>query len=118
MAVLFVGSAALQLNDPDPWPWVAIYVAAAGMAALAFSGRYPACRRPGALAVALVALTWGLAIAFSSPRLPPFRDLFGDWEMHAAGIEERRETLGLLIVSCWSALVALPPRRGFSRRAS
>lgn len=114
MAALFAFSAVLQLNDPDPWGWVAIYLLAAALAAMAAAGRHPAWRRPVALTVAVWALAWALVVAFSSPRLPPLRDLVGDWAMYGAGIEERRETLGLLLLSCWSAVVALPPRRGFS----
>ncbi len=115
MTALFLLSAGLQLNDPDPGAWVAIYLAAAGLSAVAASGRHPAWRRPVALAVAVVALVWALAVAFSSPRLPPFVALFGDWEMHGAGIEERRETLGLLILSCWCTFIALPARRRLNR---
>lgn len=111
MGALFAFSAVLQLNDPDPWGWVAIYVVAAGLAGLAAAGHYPAWRRPLALAVAVWALVWALAVAFSSPRLPPLSDLVADWAMYGAGIEERRETLGLLLLSCWTALVALPRRR-------
>ena len=111
MAVVFLGSAALQLNDPDPVAWAAIYLAGALLAALAALGRYPPWRRPVALGVAFVALTWALTIAFGSPRQPPLGELVGDWGMYAAGVEERRETLGLLWLSCWAALVALPRRR-------
>lgn len=108
MTAVFLLSAGLQLNDPDPWAWVAIYLAAAGVSGLAATGRQPPWRRPAALAVALVALVWAIRVALSSPRLPPILALFGDWEMQAAGTEERRETLGLLFLSLWSAFVALP----------
>jgi hypothetical protein len=111
MGAVFGFSAILQLNDPDPWGWVAIYLLAAGLAAMAAAGRYPPWRRPLALAVAVWALVWALTVAFSSPRLPPLTDLVADWAMYGAGIEERRETLGLLLLSCWTALVALPRRR-------
>jgi hypothetical protein len=110
MAALFVFSAVLQLNDPDPLAWVAIYLVAAGLTAVAASGRHPSWRRPAAVCVALVALGWALTVAASSPRLPPLSELVGDWGMYAAGIEERRETLGLLILSAWLAVVALPRR--------
>jgi hypothetical protein len=61
-----------------------------------------------AVVLALVAVAWALAIAFTSPEVPPLRALVGDWEMRAAGIEERRETLGLLLLALWAAVVALP----------
>lgn len=115
MAAILVLSAGLQLNDPDPVVWVAIYAAAALLAALAATGRRPAWRRPVALVVAFVALGWALSVAFSSPRVPPLGELVGDWRMYASGVEERRETLGLLWIACWSALVALPARRGVTR---
>lgn len=117
MAAIFLLSAGLQFNDPDPVRWVAIYLAGALLATVAATGQRPAWRRPVALIVAFTALAWGLAVAFSSPRIPPLGDLMGDWHMYAVGIEERRETLALLWLSCWSALVALPPpSRGVTRR--
>jgi len=94
-----------------------MYLAAAGLAALAATGRRPPWRRPAALLVAFIALAWALAVAFSSPRLPPLGELVGDWQMYASGVEERRETLGLLWVACWCALVALPARRRTPVRA-
>lgn len=109
MGALFAFSALLQLNDPDPARWVALYAGAAALAVLAATGRYPSWRRPVALAVAVIALVWAVAVALGSPVLPPLTALVGDWEMHGAGIEERRETLGLLIVSFHAAWVALPP---------
>jgi hypothetical protein len=114
MAAVFGFSALLQLNDPDPWGWVLIYALAAALSALAATGRYPAWRRPVALTIAVSAVAWALAVAFSSPRLPPLWDLVGDWAMYGAGIEERRETLGLLLLACWMAYVALPGRRAVS----
>lgn len=114
MAAVFGFSALLQLNDPDPWGWVLIYAVAAALSALAATGRHPAWRRPAALTIAVAAVVWALVVAFSSPRLPPLGDLVGDWAMYGAGIEERRETLGLLLLACWMAFVALPPRRAVS----
>jgi ribose/xylose/arabinose/galactoside ABC-type transport system permease subunit len=107
MAVLFAYSATLQLNDPDPVWWVAIYLAAAALAAMAAGGYRPPWRRPVALVVTLAALTWALAIAVTNPELPPLTALVQDWQMRQTGIEERRETLGLLVLSLWSAVVAV-----------
>jgi hypothetical protein len=112
MAAIFLFSAVLQLNDPDPAPWVAIYLAAGGLAALAAAGCRPPWRRPAAVILAGIAVAWALAIAFTSPEVPPLRALVGDWGMRAAGIEERRETLGLLLLALWAAVVALPGRNG------
>jgi hypothetical protein len=38
--ILFVLSAALQYNDPDPWLWMPIYLYGAVLCWLAFRGRY------------------------------------------------------------------------------
>jgi len=38
--ILFVFSAALQYNDPDPWLWIPIYMYAAILCWLAFRGKY------------------------------------------------------------------------------
>lgn len=38
--VLFVVSAALQYNDPDPWLWMPIYLYGAVLCWFAFRGRY------------------------------------------------------------------------------
>lgn len=111
LAALFLFSAALQFNDPDPLAWVVVYAGAAALAGVAAAGRHPAWRRPAALALSFVALVWALAVALGSPVLPPLTALVGDWEMHDAGIEERRETIGLLIVSLYAAWVAMPSRR-------
>lgn len=104
LAGLFVFSALLQLNDPDPIGWIAVYLWAAALAAAVAWGRRPAWLRPAALTLAIVALAWALLVALTSPRLPPLSALVADWEMHDAGVEERRETIGLLLVSLYAAL--------------
>ena len=38
--LLFVVSAALQYNDPDPWLWIPIYMYSAVLCWFAFRGRY------------------------------------------------------------------------------
>lgn len=57
--ILSLWSAYLQLNDPDPARWVAIYLACALVAGLESAGK----GQPKlALGVAVVALAWALAI--------------------------------------------------------
>ena len=38
--ILFVISATLQYNDPDPWLWIPIYLYSAVLCGLAFLGKY------------------------------------------------------------------------------
>jgi hypothetical protein len=100
--VLAFWAAYLQLNDPDPERWFALY-AAAGVSALRFATGKPSPRL--ALTLALIALGWALAIV---------PELWGRWQpsdlsvsMTSARpeIEFGREFGGLVIVAtyCLSA---------------
>jgi hypothetical protein len=106
-AGLFAVAAALQLNDPDPVGWFAIYAAAAVVSALA------AARRlwwPSAAVVGAVALIWGASFA---PRVISggmLRDLAAAMGP-TTGAEEARELLGLAIVVLWMAVLT-PVGRG------
>jgi len=109
MLLLFVSSALLQLNDPDPFAWTAVYAAAAIICGLELTGRlravYPAL-------LALTALAWAATIAPRVLGKVPFRDMFAEFEMGDLGIEESREMYGLVIVAAWMAVLALrKPRR-------
>ena len=109
-ALMFAASVAVQYNDPDPLPWMAIYGGAAIIALLEISHRvrpvFPAL-------LSLTALGWAATIA---PRViwkVPFAEMFGAFEMKNVGIEESREMYGLLLVALWMAAVALAGwRRG------
>lgn len=108
MALLFAYAAFLQLNDPDPAVWVAIY----GAATLAL---IPAVlRRPLPRAVpatlATVSLAWALWLATIVFGDQPVHDMFPDQEKTGWVIvdaEEGREMGGLLIIAAtMAALVA------------
>jgi hypothetical protein len=100
--VLFLLSAALQLNDPDPWAWVIFYAFAAWLSLMAGKKNfYPSLH----LAQVVIALLWGSYILF-------FRDGVQEWYAeHSSAelvhkmqadkpwIEETRELGGLLIVA-------------------
>ena len=102
MLLLFVGSALLQLNDPDPFAWTAVYAAAAVMCGVELTGRlrvaYPAL-------LALTALVWAATIAPRVLGKVPFGAMFAEFEMRDVGIEESREMYGLLIVAVWMAVL-------------
>ena len=95
LAVLFLFGAAVQYNDPDPLPWIAIYLAAAAVCLLAAFHRLPWLL---AAVVAAIALVWALTLA---PRVfpdAPFARPFVSWEMKNETVELAREMYGLLII--------------------
>ncbi|HJO02674.1 MAG TPA: transmembrane 220 family protein [Acidobacteriota bacterium] len=102
MAAVFLLSAAVQYNDPDPLAWMVIYLAATAVS-LAALGAIPVTRV--AIAVAAAALIWTATLlpAVARTSLPA---LFESWEMMSADVEEGREVGGLLLVVGWMAIVA------------
>jgi hypothetical protein len=112
LAVMFLISAVLQYDDPDPLRWAALYIAAA--AACVLTGRV----RRGwwlAVGVGVISLAWAVAL---SPILPEVRlgDLARSMKAEKPTIELGRELLGLVIVFVWMAVLVLVSRR--DRRAS
>jgi hypothetical protein len=98
---------AVQYNDPDPVLWVAIYGAACVISVVAGLRR----RVPRAISgvVAVVALTWGMALALDVPGLGTFTHMFDAWEMRSQAIEQAREASGLFIVVAWMFMLFLRP---------
>ena len=107
MTLLFVFAAAVQYNDPDPWSWIALYLAAAGVT-------LTAVWRPGqwipAAAVAVVSIVWALALAPAAARTS-FPDLFQSWQMMSTEMEEGRELGGLILAAVWTGALALRAKR-------
>jgi hypothetical protein len=106
LATLFVYAAAVNLNDPDPLRWVAMYLGTAITSLAAFSKRLPAAVP---IALAAVALTWAAVVAWAGigeshpmkgfPQVGPLRE------------EVVREGLGLLLVGGWMVVIAVRARR-------
>jgi hypothetical protein len=101
MLLLFVFAAVVQVNDPDPFKWIALYLLAAVACTLDLRGRHNTWF---SVAVALMATGWALLIAPRVIGSVPFREMFGAWEMKDTGIEESREMYGLSLVALWMAL--------------
>jgi hypothetical protein len=97
-AVLFLFSAVVQWNDPDPLPWMAIYGAASILCVAAAMGlgrlRWPAT-------IAGLAMVWAIVIFTGLADLTAFTRMFTTYEMMSADQEEAREILGLAIVILW-----------------
>jgi hypothetical protein len=102
MAALFVFSAVVQVNDPDPLRWILLYGLAALVCVLEARRTMP---WPVAAAAAAVALVAAVLIARDLD-FAPVASLFEQWEMRDTSIEETREVGGLLIVAAWMTVVA------------
>jgi hypothetical protein len=111
MAALFAVAAGLQLNDPDPVGWTAIYAAAALACGLAAAGRGA---WPLAAAVGAVAAVWAATLAPAAARLGDVARAMGP----DTGAEEARELVGLVLVAAtMAALVVARDRFRGPRRA-
>ncbi len=99
---IFLLSAAVQWNDPDPLVWIAGYLVAAGLSLAAFFGRIPIL--PNAVAAIVFGL-WFLSLAGTIPGAPS--EAFTSFEMRAPGHEEPREAVGLLICAAWTGFLAI-----------
>jgi Transmembrane family 220, helix len=98
---IFLLSAAVQWNDPDPLLWIAGYLVAAALSAAACFGRIPVL--PNACASLAFAL-WFLSLASSLPGAPS--EAFTSFEMVAPAHEQPREAIGLLICTAWTGFLA------------
>ena len=90
MTILFIGFAAVQYNDPDPYIWVPVYLFPAVVSAIIFTGRWVS-----PLIILLGSIAFFVGGFFQWP---------AHWEgvalkngMKSINIEEGREALGLLI---------------------
>ena len=108
MAVLALIAAYLQLNDPDPTRWVALYLGCSLVACL-----YAATRpsRPLALGMALVSLAWAAAIVPELIGRWKPGQLFESMAESRPELEYGREFGGLCIVATYCALSYFLARR-------
>jgi len=98
LALMFVAFAALQLNDPDPYLWIPIYIVMVVVCALAYLGKfYPKI-------MILLTVVYALLCVYYFPgvnewlHLEDKSQLFDNIaKMEHPFIEESREFLGLLI---------------------
>jgi len=100
--LMFVFSVVVQINDPDPIPWMAIYGAAALACLLSLTGRLP---WRFAVITGVVALAWAATIMPRVIGQVPFLDMFAEFEMKDIGVEESREMYGLLLIGGWMAVL-------------
>jgi hypothetical protein len=101
MTAYFCFATIVQLNDPDAPRWIALYSAAAVVTALAAFRPLP---RLWPALLGLIALGWALTLLPEAVGTS-FRQLFETWQMMSPGMEVGRESLGLLIVAAWMAVL-------------
>jgi hypothetical protein len=89
---IFLLSAAVQYNDPDPWIWIAGYLFPAALACAAVFGRARDCFWPAAAGAGLYAAAGAW--------------IFPGWISEWFGDEVFREAGGLWIATVWLALLA------------
>ena len=98
LAVLFSLSVGLQVNDPDPVDWMAMYGVAAITAALLPSRRMFAFL---SLVVGIAAAGWSAYLASQVFDQLAFSDLWLKMSEKGGAVEEEREGGGLLINGVW-----------------
>jgi hypothetical protein len=98
-ALLAVAAAVVQLNDPDPAGWFAVYFSAALVAGAAAANRLSPWPP---LALAALSAVWAATIApriVGTPGFPSFGLSAQSHGMLEPHVEETREMFGLLIVA-------------------
>lgn len=100
--IAFLLSAAVQYNDPDMLPWVAVYAAAALLCILQQLNRVPIILPAALLSVALLWIALLLPAVMNGV---PWADIFDSLSMKTKSVEEAREIGGLLLVAIWSSVI-------------
>lgn len=103
----YIASAAVQLNDPDPLQWIAIYTAAA-LCCAAWERRWAPQNAPAF--VAGIALLWSATLLVSIPTDVHLGRSLTEWQMNVDGSELVREVGGLWFVAAWMAALWWCPR--------
>ena len=109
MTAVFAAAALLQYNDADAVRWVLVYGAAAVLAGVAaWRGTAPV---PAAVCLAAIALTWAVVLAARVPGIDVYAHVADSWRMQSSGVEEARESLGLLLVAACGVVIGAASRR-------
>jgi hypothetical protein len=103
-ALLFVVSAGLQYNDPDPVRWAALYGGAAVTTVLALHTRSGWI---AAAVVGVVAAVWGGWLWHLVIGHVLFSDFWRKMSEKGGKVEEMREAGGLTIVCTWLSVSSL-----------
>ena len=102
MQFVFLASAVVQYNDPDPLLWVVVYLGAWLACCLWHMGRLG---RKASAGVCLLAVLASVLVDWSAPADAQFLMAMGDWQMSEAGSELLRESGGLAVIGLWMAVL-------------
>lgn len=115
MTALFALSVAVQYNDPDPLPWMAIYGAACAISVVSAVRGVPSL--VPSMVIGSAALAWGvLWIATGQSAPSDVLHMFDAWEMRSMPVEEAREAGGLMIIMVSMTINVLRARSSDRRR--
>ncbi len=98
MIGIFLLSAIVQYNDPDPLLWIVVYSIAALVSYLAFSPRLEK-RLP--LYLGILAFGWAVCHLPDVWGRVSIGEIFQSIEMKTIAVEKAREMGGLLIIGTW-----------------
>ena len=98
----YLASALVQYNDPDPWSWICIYLAATGMCIAWFRKRLPQWYPTTLLVISLI---WIGTLLPSVVGKVSTADIVESISMKSRSIEEAREIGGLILIAIWSAVL-------------
>jgi len=97
LAILFFLFAALQLNDPDPWIWVAIYSAVGVLCGLTAMRHYFPKVILGAILITIFGIGWYLP-DFINWLQTGMTSITSSMQAETPHVELIRECLGLVLV--------------------
>lgn len=109
MALLFFLSALLQFNDPNPLPWILIYLLAAGASGLCALLKLFCAQIVGGL-VLLVGLISEIPYIRVAAWQTPWTDLTREWKMTSESVVDGREFYALLWIIGWMVVVVVTAR--------
>ena len=103
----FLVVAALQYNDPDPWNWIALYLAAAAISLLQQPGRRWAIPP---LLLGTLASIWALTLVPGATGVT-LTDLPRPMHTKGGAVEHAREAGGLTLLAIWMFVLSFQGHR-------
>ena len=106
--LIFLLGAVIQINDPDPIIWMAMWGAAAGACLLFGLGLTGSAFRAVPLLLGIIALVWAAMLipeVVKSAGDLRWKEVFNVVTMSNIAVEWAREMGGLLIIAAWMGMI-------------